>query len=139
MGLGTRIFIVKEDDSLTRLSMKRYNRLIKRHPDEQLLEFAGKPIRYALIVLEMMNRKPAKILMAEYSFLTFDSEGRLDASDREKAARLVMDTLEPIGPDEKSGKIIDGKHKFAKKRFENQYLWKPSPEIEKAIHREIFG
>jgi len=139
MGLGTRIFIVKEDDSLTRLLMNRYKRLTKRHPDEQLLEVAGKRIRYALIVLEMMNRKPVKILMAEYSFLAFDSEGRLDVSDREKAGRLVMDTLEPIVSDEKSGKIIDGKHKFAKKRFENQYLWKPSPEIEKAIHRAIFG
>jgi hypothetical protein len=35
MMLGTRIFIVKED-SLQRLSLKRYNRLIKGHPDEGL-------------------------------------------------------------------------------------------------------
>ena len=139
MGLGTRIFIVKEDDSIERLSLKRYSRLIKGHPDEQLLQFAGKRIHYALLVLEMMNRKPVEILMAEYSFLTFDSEGRLDLYEREKAVRLVMDTLEPIVPEEKSGKIIDGKHKFAKRRFENQYLWKPSPEIEKAIKQAIFG
>ena len=139
MGLGTRIFIVKEDDSIERLSMKRYNRLIKGHPDEQLLQFAGKRIRYALMVLEMMNRKPVEILMAEYSFFSFDSEGRLDANEREKAARLVMDTLEPSAPEEKSGKVIDVKHKFAKRRFEDQYLWKPSPEIETAIVRAIFG
>jgi hypothetical protein len=84
MGLGTRIFIVNEDDSLERLSLKRYNRLIKGHLDERLLQFAGKRIRYALIVLEMKNRKPAEILMAEYSFLTFDSEGRLDAVNKKK-------------------------------------------------------
>jgi len=107
MGLGTRIFIVQEDDSLQRLSLKRYNRLIKGHPDEGLMQFAGKRIRYALVVLEMINRKPVEILMTEYSFLTFDSKGRLDAGEREKAARLAMDALEPIAPEQKSRKVID--------------------------------
>jgi len=139
MGLGTRIFIVKEDDSFQRLSLKRYNRLIKGHPDEGLMQFAGKRIRYALIVLEMINRKPVEIIMTEYSFLAFDSKGRLDAGEREKAARLVMDTLEPIAPEQKPGKIIDVKHSFAKKRFDDRYLWKPAPEIETAIQRAIFG
>jgi hypothetical protein len=139
MGLGTRIFIVKEDDSLQRLTLKRYNRLIKGHPDEGLMQYAGKRIRYALIVLEMINRKPAEILMTEYSYLTFDSKGRLDACEREKAARLAIDTLEPILPVKRSGSIIDAKHKFAKKRFDDQYLWKPTPEIESAIQKAIFG
>jgi len=139
MGLGTRIFIIQEDDSLQRLSLKRYNRLIKGHPDEGLMQFAGKRIRYALVVLEMINRKPVEILMTEYSFLTFDSKGRLDAGEREKAARLAMDTLEPIAPKQKSGKIINVKHRFSKKRFDDRYLWKPAPEIETAIQRAIFG
>jgi hypothetical protein len=87
----------------------------------------------------MINRKPVEILMTEYSFLTFDSKGRLDASEREKAARLAMDTLEPILPGKKSERIIDAKHKFAKKRFGDRYLWKPAPDIEAAIQRAIFG
>jgi hypothetical protein len=69
MGLGTRISIVKEDDSLQHLSQKRYNRLIKGHPDEGLVKYAGKRIHYVLIVLEMINRKPIEIIMTEYSFL----------------------------------------------------------------------
>jgi hypothetical protein len=139
MGLGTRIFIVKDDDSIQRLSLKRYNRLIKGHPDEGLMQYAGKRIRYALIVLEMMNRKPAEILMTEYSYLAFDSKGRLDASEREKAARLVMDSIEPIDFEQNSGKRIDVKHRFAKKRYDDRYIWKLSPEIETAIRKAIFG
>ena len=138
MGLVTRIFIVKEDDSLERLSLKKYNRLIKGYSDERLLKFAGKRMRYALIVLEMIDRKPVEILMTEYSFLTFDSEGRLDANEREKAARLAMDTLEPIALEPKSGKVIDAKHRFAKKRFDERYLWDPSPETKAAIEAIIF-
>ena len=59
--------------------------------------------------------------MAEYSFFTFDSKGRLDASEREKTTRLVMDTLEPIVPEEKPGKVIDVRHRFAKKRWLNRH------------------
>jgi hypothetical protein len=139
MGLGTRIFIVRADDSLQRLTLKRYNRIIKGYPDEGLMQYAEKRIRYALIVLEMINRKPAEILMAEYSFLAFDSKGRLDAGEREKAARLAMDTLEPILPGKKLERLIDAKHKFAKKRFDDRYIWKPTPDIETAIQRAIFG
>ena len=139
MGLGTRIFIVKEDDTLQRLTLKRYNLLIKGHPDEGLMQYAGKRIRYALIILEMINRKPAEVLMTEYSVLTFDSNGRLDAGEREEAARLAMDTLEPILPGKRSGLVIDAKHKFAKKRFNDRYLWKPTPEIESVIQKAIFG
>jgi transposase len=139
MGLGTKIFIVKEDDSLKRLTLKRYNRLLKGHPDEDLKQYAGKRVRYALIVLEMINRKPVEIIMTEYSYLIFDSKGRLDAGEREKAARLAMDALEPIVLEQKPGKVIDVKHRFAKKRFDDRYLWKPTPEIETAIQRAIFG
>ena len=139
MGVVTRILIVRDDDSLQRLSLKRYSRLIKGYPDEGLMQYKGKRLRYALIVLEMVNRKPAEILMTEYSYLTFDSEGRLDAGEREKAARLAMDTLEPISPGKSSGSIIDAKHRFAKKGFDDRYIWKPSSEIETAIQKAVFG
>lgn len=103
------------------------------------MQYAGKKIRYALIVLEMVNRKPAEILMTEYSYLTFDSKARLDTGEREKAARLAMDILEPILPGKKTERVIDAKHKIAKKRFDDRYMWKPTPEIETAIQRAIFG
>ena len=71
--------------------------------------------------------------MTEYSYLAFDSKGRLDASEREKIDRLAMDTLEPILPGKRPERIIDAKHRFAKKKFDDRYLWKPTSEIESAI------
>jgi hypothetical protein len=50
-----------------------------------------------------------------------------------------MDTLEPIALEQKSGKVIDVKHRFAKKRFDDRYLWKPTPKVETSIQRAIFG
>ena len=38
-----------------------------------------------------------------------------------------------------SGENFQEKNQFAKKRFGDRYLWKPTPEIEAAIQRLIFG
>jgi len=58
MGLSIRIFTVEEDDTLKRLPMTRFDRLLKRDPDESLPKYAGKRVRYALIVVELINRRP---------------------------------------------------------------------------------
>ena len=137
MGLGSRIFIINEDDTIKRLSMKRYNRLLNGSPDECLPEFAGKRVRYALLVMELVNRKPVKILLAEFSFLAFDSEGRLDVNEQKKAARLSSDMLKPIISEYDSKHVIDAKYRFVQKRYESKYLWTPSPEISEAIMSAI--
>lgn len=48
MGLGIRIFMVDEDDSLHRLALARYERLLRDDPDESIKEYAGMRVRYAL-------------------------------------------------------------------------------------------
>jgi hypothetical protein len=87
MGLGSRIFLVNDDGSLQRLSLARYERLLHRDPKERLPQYAGKRIRYVLVVLEIENRRPTEVILVQYSYLSFDSEGRIDAAEREK--RLV--------------------------------------------------
>ena len=139
MGLGTRIFIVNDDDTLKRMPMKRYHRLFRRDPEERFLEYAGNRIRYVLVVLELKNRKPVEILKIQYSYLAFDKKGRLREDERERAARLSMELIKPLLPEEESNHVIDAGHKFAKKRFDDRYIWKPTPEIKAAIQRTIFG
>jgi len=139
MGLGTRIFIVNDSDILKRMPFKRYHRLFRRDPEERFEEYAGKRIRYVLVVLELKSRKPVEILRIQYSYLSFDPEGRLREDEREKAARLSMDMIEPIQSEQEPNHVIDARYKFAKKRFDSKYRWEPSPELEAAIFSAIFG
>jgi len=139
MGLGTRIFIVNDDDTLKRMPMRRYHRLLKRHPEERFLEYAGNRIRYVLVVLELENRKPVEILRIQYAYLAFDQKGRLREDERERAVRLSMEMIKPSLPEEESNHVIDVRYKFAKKRFDREFRWEPSPEIETAIFKAIFG
>ena len=139
MGIGLRIFLVHDDDSIQRLSLACYERLLRRDPKERLPRYAGKRVRYALVVLELANRKPVEIMGIQYSLLNFDSEGRIDVAEQEREARVALEVLPPLSKERQSSHLIDAQHKFAKKRYSNAYTWTPRPEIETAIVEAIFG
>src|SRR3990172_9474483 len=126
MGLGMRIFIVKDDDSLESLPFGSYNRLIRHDANERLPQYSGKRVKCAVIVVETINRKPIEVLKSQFSYLLFDSDGRLQAERDESEARLAMDMLEPVITDEDK-QVVDARHKFARKRYAREYRWEPSP------------
>jgi len=139
MGTGLRVFLINDDDSLKRFPLARLERLFQGHPEECLLQYAGKRVRYALVMVDLVNRKPVEILGIQYAILTFDSEGKIDAAELEKEMRLGVDMV-PIGTIEPlSRKVVDAEHHFLQKRYENRYLWKPTPEIEETIVKVVFG
>jgi hypothetical protein len=139
MGISLRIFIVDDNDSLQRFPLARYDRLLGRDPKERIPQYANKRIRYALVVVSLINRRPVEILKIEYSFLSFDPDGMVDPADIEREARLAFDILPSLVCEKTSDNIIDARYKFAKRRFQNEYEWSPSSEIKSAIFKTVFG
>ena len=139
MGIGFRIFLVSDDDSLERISFSLYERLLRDDSEECLPQYAGKQIRYALVAVDLVRRKPVGILHTQYAFLRFDSEGKLDSKEREREARLAVELFPPLPDQEHPAQLIDARQRFARKRYANEYLWQPSPEIEATIVEAIFG
>ncbi len=138
MGITVWIFIVNDDDSIQRFPLARFGRLIERNPNERLPQYAGKRVRYVEAALELEQKKPVSILRLLYLILPFDSEGRIDAAEQEKERRLGVEMLPPIGIDRDSKQVIEAGYRFAKKRFDNEYRWTPTPEIEAFILKAIF-
>ena len=142
MGIGFRVFLINDDDSLQRLPVKRYERLLSGEPEEKLPRYAGKRVRCAAVYLELKERKPQSIIRIEYNFLFFDAEGRIDKSEQERELRLVFEFTSPLSgfiEEESSEKIVDARSQFAKKRYEQEFRWSPSAKIEEAIMTAIFG
>jgi hypothetical protein len=50
-----------------------------------------------------------------------------------------MEMINPMPSEQESNHVVDARYKFAKKRFDREYRWEPSPEIEAAIFKAIFG
>ena len=139
MGLSIRVFIVEDDDSINRLPLTKYERLLKRSSDERLLKYAGKRVRYALLVVDLVNRRPTEIVRDQFGFLEFDDEGQLKIAEQGKMESLAFDMLAPILSEQKNSRVIDARHKFAKKSYLDKFSWTPTDEIIAAIAKAIFG
>jgi hypothetical protein len=139
MGLSIRIFVIEEDDTIKHLPLARYERLLERDPNESLPKYAGRRVRYALIVVDLINRRPIEIVKDEFAYLNFDDDGRLIISEHEKGESLAFDMINFFSPGQQDKRVINPRHKFAKKRYFDKYRWEPSDEIIAAIGESIFG
>lgn len=139
MGISLRIFLVNDDNSIERLPLSRFERLFQGHPDERLPQFSNRRVRYALAAVDLVNRKPVEILLIQYAYLSFDSEGRIDTAEVQKEMRLGVDMLPPVAAEHVFLNVVDAEHRFLQKRYEDTYTWEPTPEIEGAIVEAVFG
>lgn len=139
MGLSVRIFIVNDDDSIQRIPLGQYQRLLEKDSEEKLPQYAGKRMRYVEVALELEQRKPAGILRILYFIMPFDSKGRIDPVELEKERRLSMEMIPSITTKLNNSNVISAQHHFAQKRFDQQFRWKPTPEIKAAIIKAIFS
>ena len=138
MGLAIRVFLVEDDGYLRRLPLAGYERLLRGEAEGRLPQYAGKRVRYALVVVDLVDRKPIEIRHVEYSWLSFDTAGRLDRSEQEKEVRLAIEVLHPVSGEE-SLQLIDARHRFARKSYHDRYKWKPSSDIQAAIIAATLG
>jgi len=56
MGIGCRVFLIGDDDSLQRISMVQLTRLLRFDRRESLQQYAGKRVRCAMVFLEVTGR-----------------------------------------------------------------------------------
>jgi hypothetical protein len=108
MGIGLRVYLIHDDNSIHRLSVERYNRLLHRDPKEVLPQYAGRRVRCAIAVLEVIDRKPKRIRKLECSFLQFDSEGRLDNEEVERELRFAMNLFSSLDEPKESSQEMPG-------------------------------
>ena len=138
MGASLKIFIVNRDDSLQKLSVSKFERLLKYDSKERMPEHAGKRVRYVLVIVEYKNRRPIKIIQKQYSYLTFDLAGRLDPEERKRAHRLAQEAILDLTNVQEHNNVIDAKQLFAKNKFVNIHSWISNNAIEIAIVNAIF-
>ncbi len=139
MGLGYRVFIVNDDNSLQRIPFAKYERLYREDSQERLLEFAGRKVRCALVILFVEERKPQSIAFIDCHRIPFTAEGSVDLKEVENHVRSIGDFLDLPIKEQKRDKIIDAQSVFARNRYEREAKWSLTPELEQAIEEAIFG
>ncbi len=138
MGTACRVFLLDDNDSLQRISLARLERLLDFNPKESLPQYSGKRVRCAMVFIEVAGRLVLSIRKIDHFLLTFDAEGRIDRKEWERSVRLGMELLPYIDGREHK-KVINARHRFAKRRYDHEFKWKPSRKVMEAIVRAILG
>jgi len=138
MGIACRVFFADDNDSLQPIPMARLNRLLHFDQRESLQQYAGKRVRCAMVFLEVAGRQVLSIRNVDYFVLQFDAKGRIDKKEWEKGMRLGMELLPSVLNEEHPRKVISAQHRFARRRYEHEFKWKPSRKVENAIVAAVF-
>jgi hypothetical protein len=138
MGTGIRVFLVDDNDSVQRLPLARLERLLHFDREENLPQHAGKRMRCAMVFLQVAGRQVLSIRNIDYFLVPLDDKGRINKKEWEKGMHLGMDLLPPLLNEENPKKIINASHRFAKRRYEHEFKWKPSRKVEESIVRVVF-
>ena len=133
MGVSVRVFLVDDNDSLQRIPMTRLGRLLHFDRRESLQQYAGKRVRCAMVFLDVAGRRVLSIRNIDYFWLSFDDKGGINKKEWEKGMRLGMELLPSILDGEYPKQVINAQHRFAKRRYEHEFKWKPSRKVEEAI------
>ncbi len=138
MGFGIRIFFFDEDDKIIRIPATRFERIRDRDPKESLSKYKNARIRYAELILELENRKPISITRIVFGYLQFDSEGKIDKDFLNTEGQVAISMIPSIPLPGEPENVIHANDRFAQKRFENEFTWTPSFELEQEIIKKSF-
>ena len=133
MGIACRVFLVDDNDSLQKISMARLDRLLHFVRAESLPQYSEKRVRCAMVFVEVAGKRVLGIRNIDYFLLTFDDKGQIAKKEWEEGMRLGMELLPFIPDGEHPRQIVNAQHRFAKRRYEHEFKWKPSPKVEEAI------
>jgi len=138
--MSCRIFLVEDDNRVRPIPYARFHRFyFLDDKDETFPEYAGQRLRYAFVIIDLENRRPVSIKRSDFSFVRFDSAGCLDKAEWIRGAKLGMDSSSHAYFKPTSSRIIDANYRFAKKRYDHEFRWKPNKTIINAIMESIFG
>jgi hypothetical protein len=139
MGTSIRQILVDQNDRVIRLSNRLFQRLWDNSHGAALAQFAGCRVRWAEAAVDLKDRKPVGILRMVFGYLYFDHQGRLDRDKVMKDSALKVEAgMGSIGP-RKSGSVIHASSRFAARRRDHEAIWKPGPELNKAIYDAALG
>jgi hypothetical protein len=139
MGLSIRSFFVDDNDKISSVATAKINRLFNGDPNESFPEFSNSRIKLAEAVVELIDRKPYRIIKIEGSFLLFDSSGRLDKEELFKEIQIGVNSASQTGLPENGDNVIDASSIFSSKIYKNKCIWEPKEEIRQSILKAIFG
>jgi hypothetical protein len=137
MGLSTRRFLLDQDDGLYRLPDTKFEQMLREPTSHRFPRFAGARVRMTHVVVELLDRRPIRVIWTTFALVTFDDEGCIDANtfDRQQWA-LVDLAMSPLMAESRNpATIVDAASRFVAQGGR----WTPSGTLARLIDDAALG
>ena len=130
MNISIRHFVVSDSD-VQKLSQKKRQGFYLRM-ENTLPEYSGQIINIADVCIELVDRKPYRIIRIDCIRHKIDENGGLDKEYEEESGKHIINYIEPPEVTSQSS-VLDASRVFEAKRLEDKYSWKLSDDIVRKI------
>ena len=126
MSISIRHFVVSGSD-VQRLSQKKRQGFYLRK-ENTLPEYSGQTIKIADVCIELVDRKPYKIIRIDCMKHKVDENGGLDTEYEKESGKHFINIIETPKVISQSS-VLNATSVFEAKRLEGKYTWKLSDVI----------
>lgn len=137
MGLSCRLFLLDQDNGLYRLPNTTFDQMLRDPTSRCWPEFAGTRMRMTNVVVELLDRRPIRVVWITFGVVRFDSHGYFDqgAFDRQQRACAEL-ALAPLGTEVRpTAAVIDAADRFVAQGGR----WTPSRTLARRIDEAALG
>ena len=137
MGFAFHIYLFDADDSLYRLPNIKFDQMLRDSTCHHFPQFAKTRMRMASVAVELVDRRPMRIVRSTFNWLSFDRHGYLDthALDRHQRALAEVALSPVLGRDQKATEVVDATDRF----IAQGGRWKPSTAVARLIDDAALG
>jgi hypothetical protein len=137
MGLSSRLFLLSADDGLHALASTAFMRMLRREDVSRVPDFAGRRVRQASIVVDVVDGTPSRMVHWTFSVLDIDADGLLDVErlSTQQFARLDDPFEAAALAQGKGGAIIDAARRFVARGGS----WEPDERLLRRIEAAALG
>jgi hypothetical protein len=138
MGLSLRLVVIDENDQIYRLGVSKFQEMLRNPRTHRYILFAGQRVRAAEAVVELIKRKPVRVVRMTFDILTFDREGYFDTEtfDRHQFSRFASATSAQSGSaTEATPGVVDASNLFTARGGR----WSPAQTLVHTMQDAVLG
>lgn len=133
MSISIRAFLVDSEGVPKRFPYTRFDRLLNGDPGERVPHLAGRDALFALASVELLDRRPTRLLRVDYMRIRMDDSGQVDENERQRGLALALGSVDLMGERDERTNLVRAEHVFLKRQYRHEFSWQPSPEQQAEI------
>jgi len=133
--IGFRRYLLDAEDTLYRVPIAAFDRMLRDPVRHRLPRFAGQRLRSAEIAVALMNGKPIAVERSSFSILTFKKNGTLVSPLLDSHVRARAELALALGQPRRDTAVADASTRFLARGGQ----WSPSPAVRRRIEQTALG